>query len=239
MSPFKSGQFFRTIWRVNATLILAVGVLVLVVLSGVIYTFVRDATRPRQVDNVANTVVSEVEQRKVRLGNFEKLPGLELLRAPLHVEESYRFAASGKEADSTRNYLYFDLVTRSTRWLKPGFDGLILDDKALPYSEYGKPSQKALVNVHVVVSRDTNQDKRLSAFDEKQIAVSRPDGSGFRILIPSADKLNQAMLVRGDTLLILFSQGKKLRALEIAASELEATPKTYDMDIGGDLSLGS
>lgn len=236
MADFKVTRMFRTVWRINAALILVVGVLAFVTLTGVLFFFWKDASRTRQVDNVANIVPSEVDKRSFQLGNFEPVAGQDVLRAPLAAEESYRFGSGSKEAGSVRNYLYLDPLSRQTRWLKKDFDSLIVEAKSLPESEYNQPRKSVQVNVYTLVVKDTNQDQRLSRNDAKQIAISKPDGSGFRVLVPEADRVNEVTIVRGNTLLILYSLRQKLVGAELPLAELEAPPKSYEIDLGKALS---
>lgn len=237
MAEFEAARVFRTVWRINAGLILVVGAMAFVTLAGLFFFFVKDATRTRQVDNVANTVASEVEKRNFQLGRFEQVTGQEVLRAPLEAEETYRFGSGPKEAGSIRNYLFLDPVTRQTRWLKKDFDSLIVDTKSLPEAEYNQPRKNTLINVYTLVAKDTNQDQRLSRNDDKQIAISKPDGSGFRVLVPAADRVNEVTFVRGSTLLILYSLGQKLMGAELTLADLDASPKSYEIDLGK--ALGS
>lgn len=232
MGALKVARVFRTIWRINATLILAVGAMSLVVLSGVLYFFVKDATRTRQVDNVANTVAGEVEKRRFQLGNFDQVAGLEVLRAPLEVEETYRFGSGPKEAGSIRNYLYFDPANKQSRWLKKDFESLIVETKSLPESEYNQPPKSVQINVYTIVATDSNRDQRLSREDEKQIAISRPDGTGFRVIVPAADRVNEVTIVRGNSLLILYSRGPKLLGAELPIADPDGPAKTFEVEIG-------
>jgi hypothetical protein len=223
-------RLFAIVWRINAFLILGVGILATVVLSYAAFTLFKDATRTRHVDNVANAALGEIQKETAEIGSFEEIPGSEVLRAPLNVRQTYSLGSGTKEAGSTRNYLFFDPSSRSTYWLKPSMEGLILKAKSLPSSEeYGQKKPDTSVVVYLAVEQDSNGDERLTSADKKLIAVSDPKGKNYRVIVDSVDRLNEARLVRPDRLLILYSKGAKLNAMELNPQQLNAPVNTYEL----------
>ena len=152
-----------------------------------------------------------------------------MLRAPLTVRQTYSLGSGSKEAGSTRNYLYFEPLKRSAYWLRPSMDGVILRSIALPPAEYGEEKQNAVVYVHVTVEKDTNGDDRLTESDAKQIAISAPNGKGYRVLVAKADRLNEATLLTSGQLLILYSTGAKLAAVELNPNVLSSPVAEYEV----------
>ena len=223
-------KFFTRIWRINAIIILLAGLLAVGLLSVAGVSLVVSLTRPDRVDDVAITALGETKETSAELGSFETIPGSTVLRAPLTVRNSGALGSS-YESGTTRNYLYFDPSTRSTHWLCPSMDGVVLSSTALSADDYGAPKTNALVAVHVVVNKDSNNDERLTESDSKQIAVSTPDGKGYRVLVAQADRLNKATLLSPTRLLILYSTGSKLAAVEVDASNLAAAATTYEIPI--------
>lgn len=223
-------KFFSRIWRINAIIILLAGVLATGLLCVAGVSLIASLTRPRHVDNVATTALGEAKESSAELGSFEAITGSAVLRAPLTVRNS---GALGKsyESGTTRNYLYFDPATRSTHWLCPSMDGVVLSSTLLPTTDYGATKADAVVAVHVVVNKDSNNDERLTDSDSKQIAVSAPDGTGYRVLVAQADRLNKALMLSPTRLLILYSIGSKLAAVEVDASNLAAAATTYEIPI--------
>jgi len=67
--------------RFFALLILCVGVLAAVVLAIVAYMLIKDATRTRSVDNVANAALGEVENQTAEIGSFDAVGGVAVIRA--------------------------------------------------------------------------------------------------------------------------------------------------------------
>lgn len=223
-------KLFTHIWRINAVLILLAGLLAVGLLCVAGVSLISSLSRPRHVDNVAATALGEAKESSAELGSFETIIGSPVLRAPLTVRHSGPLG-SGYESGTTRNYLYFDPTTRSTHWLCPSMEGVVLSSTALPADDYGAPKTNAVVAVHVIVSKDSNNDKRLTDDDSKQIAVSAPDGTGYRVVVTQADRINKALMLSPTRLLILYSMGNKLAAVEVNPSNLAATPTTYEIPI--------
>jgi hypothetical protein len=223
-------KFFSRIWRVNAIIILLAGLLATGLLCVAGFSLIASLTRTRHVDNVATTALGEAKESSAELGSFEAIAGSTVLRAPLTVRHSGALGSS-YESGTTRNYLYFDPSTRSTHWLCPSMDGVVLSSTALPADDYGAPKSNTMVAVHVVVNKDSNNDERLTDSDSKQIAVSAPDGTGYRVVVAQADRLNKALMLSPTRLLILYSMGSKLAAVELDASNLAAAATTYEIPI--------
>lgn len=223
-------KLFSHIWRINAVLILLAGLLAVGLLCVAGFSLISSLTRTRHVDNVATTALGETKESSAELGSFEAITGSTVLRAPLTVRNGGALGSS-YESGSTRNYLYFDPATRSTHWLCPSMNGVVLSSTPLPSNDYGATKADALAFVHVVVSKDSNNDERLTDDDSKQIAVSAPDGTGYRVLVAQADRLNKALMLSPTRLLILYSMGSKLAAVEVDASNLAAAATTYEIPI--------
>ena len=225
-------RFFAFVWRVNAVLILLVGVLAAVVLTVLGYMLLKDATRTRTVDDVANLALGDIDKQSAEIGAFHAVPGVAVLRAPLRVQETYALGSGSKEAGSTRNYLHFDPSSKSAYWLKPSMEGLILQSEQLPKSEYGQPEPDTVAFVYVSVERDSNGDSRLTATDVKSIAMSDASGKNYRTVVEKADRLNDARLIAPDRLLILYSIGTQLAAVEVNPQQPSAPVQAYDVITG-------
>ena len=224
-------RFFATVWRINAIIVLVVGVLAGAVLTAAAYLLYRDATRTRHVDNVVSVALGEDVSSKATLGRFESLPKTAVLRAPLHVMQSYSIASGSKEASSIRNYLFYDPSTRTTRWLKPSMDSLIVQTWALPEEEGQESRLNWVASVYAIVTSDTSGDGTLSDSDRIKIASSDPDGSNFRVLVESADRLNEARFLSRDKILLLYSAGSKLYAVEFDPQQPQQAAESYEVKL--------
>lgn len=224
-----SRHFFATVWRINAIILLVVGLLACVVLIATSYLFFKDATRPRHADDVARIAVGGDIASRATLVSFEALPKTAVLRAPLRVTQSYSIGSGSKEASSIRNYLFYEPETRTTRWLKPSMESLIVQTWAVPEDESRESRSEWVSNVYAVVSTDSSGDAALTESDQIQIASSRPDGSGYRVLVEKADRVNEARLLATDRVLVLYSIGEKLFAVEFNPQLDQSVPQQYEV----------
>lgn len=226
-----SRRFFATIWRINAIVLLVVGVLACVVLVSTAFLFYKDATRTRHADDVARVAVGGGVPSKATLGNFDSLPKTSVLRAPLRVTQSYSIGSGSKEASSVRNYLFYEPSTRTTRWLKPSMDSLIVQTWSVPEDESRESRLNWVANVYAVVASDTSGDGVLTESDQIQIASSNPDGSNFRVLVEKADRVNEARLLAADKVLVLYSLGAQLYAVEFDPQQPLAVAQRHEVKL--------
>ena len=89
--------------------------------------------------------------------------------------------------------------------------------------------ENALIAVHVIVEKDSNHDERLSEQDNKQIAISMPNGKNYRILVPKVEEIHAVTLLPSGRLLIIYALGKKLTAVEVSTQDLSSEVVTYPL----------
>jgi hypothetical protein len=226
-----SRRIFATIWRINSVILLVVGTLAGVVLTLAAILFFKDVTRTRYADDVAKVAVGGDLPSQAHLGSFEDLPKSSVLRAPLRVTQSYSLGSGSKEASSVRNYLFYEPGTRMTRWLKPSMDSLIVRTWSVPEDDFRKPRLDWVSSVYAVVVSDTSGDGALTESDQIQIASSSPDGSNFRVLVEKADRVNEARLLASDKILVLYSVGAQLHAVEFNPQQPQSEPQRYEVKL--------
>jgi hypothetical protein len=208
-------RFFSLVWRANAILLLLTGILACVVLLVAVLQIFRDATRTRQAVDVLNVAGEQIDRSKTSLGYFVTVAGCAVLRAPLHVQQTYAFGSGSKEATSVQNYLFYDPSDGSSRWLVPGNKGLFLATHELPEHEYSKPERPVVTVLYELVEADTNGDQRLTESDAKVVAVSDPSGSRFTRLFTGVQEVNGTTLTPQGHILVLYTVSATLRAAEI------------------------
>ena len=225
----------QIVWRINAYIILFVGMLGVLALSVTVFLMIEGATRTRPVDRVANAVLNDVNDVRAStsvLGGFDAIAGTAVLRAPLTIQPAYALGSSAKEAGSTRNYFYFDPLTRSGHWLLSDTKSVILSSSTLPVrANYGDKTAAAVVFIHQVVDNDTSGDDRLSDVDDRSIAISAPDGTGYRVLVRQASRMNHATLIAPQRLLVLYAKGAGLRAIEVDPTDVKSPVIDYEVPI--------
>ena len=210
-----SRKLFSSIWRINAIVILFAGILAIGVLAVVMWFFVKDATRTRHVNNVASVAGEVIDKSKAEIGDFTRIDGIKVLRASLSVKQEYAFSSGSKEANSIRNYLFFDPTQKSTYWLKNNSDGLILSTHNLPEHDYRDKDKTTIAFIYVLVEKDTNNDGKLTENDLKDIAISEANGERFKVVINDVDRLNGVSLLENGHALILYSAAYSLKVADV------------------------
>ena len=220
----KLRQVFVQIWRVNAVLILLGGLLSLGVMGLALISMLLHNARSHSASQVMNIDQTQSIETRTRLGNFARIEGTNTLRAPLHLTQDYEqsrgFGSSSysKEADSLQNYLFFNELTRQTYWLKPPDRGLIwVDEKLLaaPAKPTDPPTTTPVGFVYLVITTDSNQDRRLTEKDRKTLAISDANGERFALLIENVDEFHGASGVKDQRLSVFYTRDQMLNVAEL------------------------
>jgi hypothetical protein len=215
-------RFLAIGWCLVATVLVGAGLLVgAVLLALTLVLRSPDVAHTRSADDIAGVAAS--------LGRFESLPGTTLLRAPLHATRSYAIGYEYEDAYTARNYLFLDPDTRTSRWLQPSMDGLIVRTWEVPESRATEDGGGWTFAVYAIVVADTNGDGALTAADQFRIAGSKPDGTGYRLLAERADRVNDARLLAADRMIVLYTADGKLHAVEFNPEDSAAPPQTHEV----------
>lgn len=223
----KSRRIFHYIWRINAVIILLVGLLATISLSASAVYVILQATRTREVDSVINIANNEQVKTKTEIGTFTPIAGSEILQAPLYLIQDYDYRAGSKESSSIQNYMFFDPNQKRSYWLRPKSEGLflstialvqnsnpIVNDLILNTSNDEKPVP-VVAFLYVLVDKDTNNDKRINDRDQKQIAISNAAGTSFKVLVDQVDRFNGYSTIKNNRLSVLYTSSNKLKVAEI------------------------
>ncbi|PZU97305.1 MAG: hypothetical protein DCE90_07045 [Pseudanabaena sp.] len=216
----KSRRLFFYVWRINALIILVAGLLATLSLGVSVFYLLLQATRNREISNVvtvpSNEQSSKVEQ-KISIGTFEPITGSDILRAPVYLIQAYDYRAGSKESSSIQNYIFFNPNNKSSNWLRPTNQGLLIS--AIALSDRTNPDdtrQAPIISyLYLVADQDTNNDKQITERDKKQIAISDAAGTRFKVLVEQVDQLNGTSAIKGDRLSIIYQAADKLKAIEV------------------------
>jgi len=118
---------FRTIWKIDSLIILVGGAGICIMLGVLAFQVIRDRLRTHQKEDTVN--VESSVGTSWRLGAFEKISGY--MVAPVYSAQSYSVSLYGKQASAVRNYLFVNLEDKSSRWLIPTNDHLIVSMERL------------------------------------------------------------------------------------------------------------
>lgn len=231
-----SSPFFRNVWRFNALAIAAVSGLALIVGAYAAFQIAREIFRiPYRAQDIARVDIAGQQggdtsagHEVLSTGNFSRISGTPVLWAPLTGTQSYDFRASGKEASSTRNYLFYDTGSGASRKLFPGETQIVVEAQELrrPDADTNKRAPEALLVSYI--AKDTSGDGILSYGDDITVALTRPDGQGFTILGSVQGRaIGEVVSDDGSSLVLVTDDGKQVSAahVDLAAFKVTRTDK--------------
>jgi hypothetical protein len=242
MLPFLFGgimqreRLFRPSWGAKSLLMLAVGLLALGLLAFVAYQIYKVAFRTRQVNDVVNVEPDARIESEWSLGNFSRVAGTDYVMAPAHSKQTYQASYYEKDASAVRNYIFVNVMDKSSRWLVPTNKYLFLTaEKLLLLRDTGaemsagtqttsdRNSEVAKWMSYEVVKSDTNGDGRLTGNDLRAIAISSATGEGYAEVIQNVEQTLGSMLRGGDTLLVFHSTGGRSYVSEVDLPKRQVT----------------
>ena len=197
----RAHQFFRKVWRVNALVILLVGILGVGVLVLTAFYAASAIFRERLVTAVVSTDGQQQIQEVLSLGHATQIIGHPWLLVAVSSDQTYDRDYYSKSSVAARNY-GFVTAAGPPRWLYPHNRFLIVDASQLPGTEYGEVKPTAVV-AFVVVQADTDGDKQLTPSDSSSVVLTGPDGTQRKAVIENVRRiLSQEMI--GEDVVILY-----------------------------------
>src|SRR5689334_24417 len=104
----RTARLFRIVWRVNAIVILAAGVLLCVAALAVLIVVARESWRGRVQQDSARAGPEVVKGDVFELGSMSRLRGTPVMLLELTSRQSYGAASYSGDAVSVRNLLFYD-----------------------------------------------------------------------------------------------------------------------------------
>ncbi|PAX60348.1 hypothetical protein [Brunnivagina elsteri] len=212
-------------------LFIALFLLLILGFSG--YRIVQYIFRPRFVSNIVNIETDSNKKTTYNLNAFISLPNSPYLIASINIGEDYRQGYYEKGADSTRNFLFFNVNDKSMRYLIPNNNLLFISHNTLgkptesgvnelnnsTYLGKTPPNLNSLKEVkalwYEVVKNDTNNDKRLSGVDKKSIAMSDVSGANYTEVIDNINSVISTYQRDEKVWFVFWSSNNKNYASEI------------------------
>ena len=176
----------RTLWRVNAVVVLVAGLLVSAAAVVVIVAVVREASRdPTARERVRRE--PEVAKGDVfELGAMTRLRGTPLLLIELTSRQRYNSGSYTAEPASVRNLLFYDSETGKSSWLFAQY-GLLTGVR--PLAERGDDKARIRWIMLESIAQDTNRDGRLTAGDAHALGVVDADGQNYKDLLENVERI--------------------------------------------------
>ncbi len=230
-----SSRFFRYVWKLNGIGILLLLIFILGIGGYHIVKELFPHELPAAITNVAQDPQGD---EKWTLGSSEEIEGTEFLYLPLVSErknisipepgmakKALRSYGPGYFAPS-RNILFVNRLTGEMRWLFKDNKQLISNVDFLSIRKRDAKDRKVDAILYMVITRDTNGDNKLDSNDKADIALSLPDGSRYKEVIRSVERIFGTMIIGGREVLVLYqSEGKGFAATVRLADMSVHNPK--------------
>jgi len=232
----ESNAFFRWIWRLNGIFILVAS---LAILGFIAYEFFRSLNRvlPEQ-PVVVNVAEDPTGREKWVLGRMERLAGTEFSMVRLisendqvAIEKQWLVGAGSRYLDlhsgPAKNVLFVNTSLNTSHWLFPSNQQIVSSVQQFPvrnlYEE--KPETTAKVVFYEIVENDSNGDGVKNKKDKLSLAVSKPSGQGFRVLLREFDSIIGKNLSDDGDAIIMYQIGGIAHSmlLNLASFEIVST----------------
>jgi len=210
----KKINVFRIIWKIDAILILIVGLVALVILGYAGYRIYQDVFRSRDVSSIVNVESNVQIGSEWNLGTFDRVEGTDYLMAPVYSAQTFQASYYEKDTSAVRNYLFVNAVDKQSRWLVPNNNYLFLSGNKM-WQNPDLGSSVVMWLRYEVVKSDTNLDGRLTNEDQRTIGISDPTGERYVELISDIDLILGYEMQDEYNLLIFYRTGTKNFLAEI------------------------
>lgn len=219
-------KFFRLVWRFNGLVISVAGVLAVGVLIFVALKLFQDVTRERTTRNIVNIEENAEIKENWRFGQITQINDGKILMIPLYSDQSFDRVYFSKSSNSTRNHLFINTETSQQTWLFDHTNYLIERSDKLIKGDYGS-KQSIIAILYQLVQLDSDHDNRLSVGDLTTIAITNPDGSGYKELIKEVESIVDHTLLNKTELFLVYQKAgvSYSTILNLKSFELTKTDK--------------
>ena len=210
-------RIFTLIWRANGLLILLVTLLSLGIMAS---NFLDDIFTTDYVSSVTTTIADDPDGKENWvLGVPDDISGHPASIIPLVSEhgeieattfdmfstEGFSGTISGRHS---KNILFVNRQTGESHWLFNGVNQLINDTQQLPHHNYfwGEKRKPTELILYMINIKDTNNDGVVSNDDSEALALSKPDGDHFEIILEDYEKILSTSLEADGHLSVMYQK---------------------------------
>lgn len=198
--------FFRFVWRFNGVVV-ALMLLAAVVIAAVGgYRLLSEPDRARPARTIVNAAADSRGEPSWEFGHLLSVEGTSYVILPLETGRNRARGYSSESVGSTRNLLFIDSAGSTRRWLFPNNDYLIIDHTPLLENTGRAVNGRVSALLYTLAKSDSDGDGRLTRGDALSVALSRPDGSGYREILDGLGNLLGHARVDRDTLLLVYQK---------------------------------
>lgn len=219
----EDSRFFRTVWRFNAIVIMATGIIAIAFLVFACLMVYKELGRDRSVRNIVNIEEAAGESELWELGRITDVQGSSVIMLPLHSEQSYSRGSYNKSTSSVRNYLFMDTLNNEKHWLLSHNNYLITNAEQLPGEQYGEDPKDAAAIIYKIIKSDTSGDGLLTESDLQTLALSKADGALFTEFAKDIDHLVGYKTTNSNSVLVIFQRDKVGYFLTVDLSTFEVS----------------
>lgn len=198
-------RLFIIIKRINSLLIL----LVLLGVAGLIAFLTLESNR-WQRRGAVEVAESESGTNKPILLNFERVESItgtdtQMMRLSAQ-RKSGTFSSGGYDGSETRNVLFLNGSEKAARWLFKDHKNIILVSNQLHGESTGSKEIPTKALYFEYVSEDTNKDGNLSAEDHSNVGLTKPDGTGFLVVLHDVNRVLSFQILDQQHLSIVYQK---------------------------------
>jgi len=203
----EENRFFRFVWRFNAIALMIAGMLAIGLLLFSGYIMVKEMSRDNIPTNIINVQQKSNSTERLELGYLRSIKGSSCVVVSLTSEkDSSKSYGSSSSSSPVKNYLFINNKNNTQNWLFKNNKFLIRDMTFLPQKEYDKNEKDVEIILYRIIKHDSNKDKRLIRNDLQTIALSLPDGTGYKELLNGIDNYIGQQYIDKYTLLIMYQK---------------------------------
>ena len=223
-----SNKFFRVLWKLNAILILLIGVGLIFIFLALLHDGVG---RSHQTDSLYLGLPNKYKNKDKETWYFGEVTKIEnTIIMPFLSTQYFSTKNSEKEVTATRNYLFVNLDTDSSFWLFDNNKFVISKMDYISKEIASSCSEKLLVALSFTIHKaDTNGDNAIKRDDIASIALTNLDGSGYTEIEQNVNFVKDIEVINEGHFLILFY--KKESKMYISKYSLAEFKKISDVEI--------
>lgn len=195
--------FFRTVWRINAILILLVAAVVGFFVLTALVTELGGGAKRRHA-GLAPELGAVQGGKSLVLGGVALVPGTAVLRGELQVyRQGSGFSSGSSSYAETRNILFIDEGTSVGRWLLSDHDRVVVERRDVGRGCRDKTDQPPVATLALVKAAEADR-----VVVEGELLLLRPSGEEFQVVADGVRELHTAA-VQGSDLILLFERRRR------------------------------
>lgn len=203
----EQSRFFTLVWRFNALLITAIGLVGICILVYATYQIAKDTFGEKRVRNIVNIENDRGVTETLSLRHMSQIGDGPFVMISLVSSQKYPQDHFSKSTSSTRNWLFVDTKGANRHWLLESHKDLIISTQTLSLDRSRQSEDNSVKAIlYTVISSDTNGDGRLTGEDAKSIALSRGSGKDYRVVVEGADDIIGHQMVDEGTVFVAYQK---------------------------------